>query len=264
MELLLCKQDLEKYSGKDLALLAKHRGVNADNKNDLCWLLSLDLIAKKRGTMITSPESRVGKRVRTPSLRQSLFKPVRATTSGFADKYNLDDSECKWPARIGGFLVKDCQLPIVPLETVTIDKDDGGDEYDIVTVPVGSSLYHGTKDPARKHESVDSWSKQPVTWFATTLDHTMPLGPMKIHEFTTKEPLTLLFVRNMTKKYNISSGAVFIPMLISIGQQISEETKERIYIDGYVGCNECEIGILRKSLDKLNYPSTIKNAPYIE
>ncbi len=198
---------------------------------------------KKRGTMM-----------------RSLFKPPAiAATSGFADKYNID-SECEWPTRMGGFLVKDCQLPIKHLETVMIDDQ----EYDIVTVPIGTVLYHGTKEPNIKYESLNSWSKRAVTWFATTFDHTMTLGPMKVHEFTIKNTLTLLFVRNMKRKYNISSGFSFVRPLVVIKQQIIEKTTGRIHIDGYIGCNECEIGIFHESLNKLNYPSTIKNVPYIE
>ncbi len=46
--LLLCKQDLEHYPDQNLALLAKHRGVTASNKCDLCWVLCLDIMSNQQ------------------------------------------------------------------------------------------------------------------------------------------------------------------------------------------------------------------------
>ena len=50
--LLLSKQDLEKYSTADIQTLAKYYGITTENRNDMYWLISLNVLKDTvRGTM---------------------------------------------------------------------------------------------------------------------------------------------------------------------------------------------------------------------
>lgn len=249
-DLLMHKKDLCTYSDRDLRILQDYYNVSANTRDDLCWILSLKIAENShKGTM----------------LRALHKKGPIASTSGFADMYNLKPEECRWPTRMGGFLVKDCAFGTRPYETVRVKNPftNTNITLDIVELPARSHLYTGTKNPARVYNSSSDWpSTRGFVWFASTKDHTMPLGPVKIHTFVTNEPLLLLYVHNMTTELNISTGANFALALPKIRNEILKGTG--INIDGYLGCNECEFGLFNSSLDKLQYPSSISNPPYIE
>nr|QBK87304.1 MAG: F-box and regulator of chromosome condensation repeat protein [Marseillevirus LCMAC201] len=58
-KLLICKQDLQRFSNRNLQVLAKHRDVTASNKCDLCWLLSIDIISKNKHAAMDPAEARL-------------------------------------------------------------------------------------------------------------------------------------------------------------------------------------------------------------
>jgi len=254
MDVYYCKKDLETYGRKDLDDMAKYYDVSANNKNDLCWLLAIN-------NMKSSKKAKMFK---------GMYKPTRTTRGAGAGgllnatKYNQSDDECRWPTRMGGFAktVKDCNFNMKPLRKFRF----GDREFEIAVIPAGTDLYHGTKDKDMNPTGPDEWyenNRKKMVWFASTLDHTMPLGPMKIFKTTNKEDLTVVFFRNKGM-LNIDISKDLRPMVAKIAQKLYQETDGKVFIDGYMGCNECEIGIFLPSLSKLVYPVSEEKVPYIE
>ena len=189
-------------------------------------------------------------------LRQAMFKPSPSKhgVATFAQKYNQQADECSWPttSHMAPNSVKDCEFPVVPQGKMQY----GEQIYELVTLPKGSEIYHGVKKKMEPPQGPGDWSqsKQPMTWFASTYLHTRPLEPTAVFKATVKEDMTLVYIHNLVTDLDVDAGFAFRPILLSMAEKIRVKSGGKLIIDGYVGCNECELGILRQALDKLDYP----------
>lgn len=255
----LSKKDLhDNYSDDDLKILATHFNIdNNGTREDLCWLLAIQISKSvkthKKGTMFKAPAP-----VSKPrSLIHERFKPLPKKQMGnllWQSKFNLSDDQCEWPTRLSGRPVVKCGFNAQPYKH---NKD-----INLVTVPAGTTLYRGVKDVNTEYNDFKSLLSVPrdLIWFASTEEHAMPLGPLAVHKMTTKEPLLLVFSRNLSKEFKVDTGFDMIVPLKLIAKQLKNDNIE---IDGYMGCNECEYGLFANetTLSKLDYPSEKKLVP---
>ena len=183
-----------------------------------------------------------------------------------SERFNLTEEECKWPVNILGKEILECSFPIED----KIDYEYKGNKISVVTLPAKTKIYHATMIYPRGK----SWFKtqypmdaqKGLVWFASTDKHLGNINSTHHLEYTIKQPLRLVFEHNISKKYGkYIRGYEYIPYLYRITKFL-EENKE--LIDGYLGCNECEIGIYNNSIKtKLNMiPKVVleKDLKYID
>lgn len=250
----LSKLDLDTYSYDDLQILAEFYNIKETDKSNLCWLLAIHIINTQKAHMIE--DNKILKKSNKGGLMKNIFKPqqtIRRGIANIADLYNTNDNKCEWPTTSNMSIktIEKCNIPMIPLKTIYYENK----KIEIVKIPSGTKLFHGTKSPNFLPLNENDWIKGPqkMFWFATTFNHTRPHEPIKVLEITLKEDINLLFIRNISKELNISSGYEFYPLLLNILNKVQEENTNLI-IDGYTGCNECEVGLLKKSLNKISYP----------
>lgn len=236
------KYIISELSLSNITLLNKYYDIPAVSRNDNIWLLVLAIMQERKSNML-----------------RAMYKPKSSAlgVGELAKQYNINKDECNWPTRSGNFDVQPCNMNIEHVDNVTIDNK----VYNIVKVPYDTKIFHGTKIIGITPSS-QSWSNKNMTWFATTLEHTMPLGPFVIYEFTIDKDLILLFEQNITNNLGYTSGQTFMIPFMKIAEKIFQ--KYNIQLDGYIGCNECEIGLFKNSLGKLMYPPIRRKPLYIE
>jgi hypothetical protein len=163
---------------------------------------------------------------------------------------NPNATTCRWITRSGP---KDCGMP----------NPDMIDGVEIVTLPVGTKLYHATlilgKERKWFEESILTDPERRSMWFATTPDHAKQMNWTHVLEFTTKEQLRLLFIRNLFIHSQKTTGKTY---LSSGKYKKNLATYRKHGLDGYAGCNECEYMIFNSSFKKLEEgPLVIEERP---
>lgn len=171
-------------------------------------------------------------------------------------KYNRYPGECRWPITKMGRPVKNCNFNVVHEGTFTGPRDE---LIEVVRVPTGTRLYHSTTI----YPGQDIWfvSNPPsnmergVVWFTSDYDHTGYLSKTHILEYTVTEDLILIFEQNMSVKYGeIYTGFEYVEEKLTYLTSVLDS--QGVVIDGYMGCNECEIALFNGSiLQKLNWES---------
>src|SRR3972149_718701 len=160
-----------------------------------------------------------------------------------SERYNQSLNECEWPIDLRESKVKSCKFNFIMGPTFQYRKKT----YQLVILPKETKLYHGTLvvkgQPIKLREMI---------WLTSTLAHQGNFNSTHIFEFIVKEPLVLVFEPNLSLRYGSSvRGFEYKPILKAIQLYHQQEFKKSI--DGYIGCNECEIGLFVKSfLDKVD------------
>lgn len=95
-------------------------------------------------------------------------------------------------------------------------------------------------------------SQHGIVWFTSTQKHAENINHTHILKYTTREKLNVIFEQNLTATYNENiRGYEYATTLRDIMRGIRE--KYDIILDGYVGCNECELGLTNVAVrDKIN------------
>ncbi len=158
----------------------------------------------------------------------------------WGQQYNQSKDECRWPTTKFGLPVKDCNFILEAYKVVTL-----ADDFDVVLVkiPAGTKLYHATMI----YEKGRHWfetkppfnSERGMVWFTSTPEHTGPLNKTHILEYTVRSDLIMVFERNLEKHDGVR-GYEYTKILRNIKTKLMPNS---IFIDGYLGCNECEIAI---------------------
>lgn len=165
-------------------------------------------------------------------------------------KYNRNPEQCRWAITPFGDKIKDCNFRYINPREVTIKTGDITEIVVVVTLPVGTKLYHGTGHiPGRT-----KWWEQGypggglLAWFTSTPEHQGVFrGRTHILEYITNTPLIMAFFQNIDRFERGIRGFEFIPTFIHIARKLE---LTGIIINGYIGCNECEIGIISTDVPK--------------
>jgi hypothetical protein len=152
---------------------------------------------------------------------------------------NPNATTCRWLTRSGP---KDCDMP----NPVVIDG------VEMVILPVGTKLYHATlilgKERKWFEETRLTDSERQSMWFASTPDHAKQMNWTHLLEYTTREELKLMFIRNIWIHSKKTTGRNY---LSSRTYKQNLTTYRKHGLDGYAGCNECEYMIFDRSFKKL-------------
>jgi len=111
----------------------------------------------------------------------------------------------------------------------------------IVTIPKNTVLYHATISFPKKGEThwfSKNCPNNEVNWFTPSLDHIDYHNYTHVLAYFTAEPIRVIFYQNIPER-----GNVFFPTLTQ-----SKEFQDK-EIDGYIGCNECEIALMREAVN---------------
>lgn len=181
---------------------------------------------------------------------KSMYKKNNVIGSGIgikAEKLNKNPNECRWyTLNIGDGKIKNCNFNYVIKDYKN---------FKITTIPTNTELYHTSKTPRSLPLEPKDWSNKKLVWFTPSKAHLNIHLPEIIIKTKTKSKINLLFIQNLKLDLNINSGFNIFPKLIILCKKIKE--LYNIEIDGYIGCNECEIGLFNTSLNKLFYPPKI-------
>lgn len=204
--------------------------------------------------------------------------------------FNKEAGECQWPTH--GKRAQACEFNFSHREPITGLKLKGGDKLEIVTIPAGTKIYHATsvvskekewfkngfkmQSPVKRFGALLSIAEEgrggagagagatPIklfstikgSWFASTIDHAKNIKHTYMLEIELKEDLTLLFIQNIATSYPVKKGINLFALGNPYMKNI-EVLKTKYSIDGYVGCNECEIFVKDTSYHKLGIPKVL-------
>jgi len=185
--------------------------------------------------------------------------------SSFEYRKNLNTNvgECKWMALSG---VRECNFNFETVIERATSKND-----DVVLLPQGTKLYNATQILSNDwfRTRYPSNTENGGVWFTSTLDHAKNISYYThILEYTTKEDLILLYIHNLKKYGDVKTrGYEFVRKHYrDIFFHIQETTGYKI--QGYIGCNECEIFIensqLPKTLEKIPTVAFQRSMKYID
>lgn len=198
--------------------------------------------------------------------------PMRGVTPNYL-RFNKDvnvlppGGECRWISSLVG-KVDQCNFILEAVDVFEIQDK----KVVLVDIPEGTKLYHATFIPM----GGDKWfetqmpfdSGKGIVWFASTPMHSSVINHTHILEYTVEEPLRMVFERNIAISYadkGVTKGYDYLPILAMTQIKLKELFGQKI--DGYIGCNECEIGIFNDSIkEKLSKHSVFreKSLAYIE
>ncbi len=154
----------------------------------------------------------------------------------------------------------------------------------IVTIPAGTVLYHATISFINKnnpeHWFTKTCPKKKFVWFTTTIDHSNYHNYNFLLAYVLKEPLRLRFIQKLNVLGNeyvkkLSPKSIQLESISEkdeeeedfvdedneydlMEEDEDEEDEEEQYfineedeiLDGYIGCNECEIAIRSESIQR--------------
>ena len=175
----------------------------------------------------------------------------RSSSPGISPNYlrfNKEVDECRWISSLVG-RVSNCDFVLEGIDVVEVN----GKELVIVEIPTGTKLYHATFIPPGKEKWFETLmpfdSGKGLVWFASTSIHSSIINHTHMLEYTVDKPLTMVYEKNIAITYankRVTKGYDYLPILMGHMMKLASEFD--INIDGYIGCNECEIGILNDSV----------------
>ena len=255
-----------------------------DEVTDIDDVTELDLAPmRQRTTSYMSSSSETSGGMTPRGVRSPPRTPV--TPRGLPTRtarpliFNQNESSCEWPISLGGMNAKPCefddftQLNMFQPETWDELQLFAADPEKIIDIAglnelidkaklvfgiikAGVLLLHSTLTP-RQHQQ---WWRQAnpsgalrrkkMVWFVTSETHANNIEGSHLLYYKTKRPLLCLFERNIAKKYGNKrpdyAGNTFSVDIFPRIQYALRE-KANLLLDGYVGCNECEVGLLNKT-----------------
>lgn len=173
------------------------------------------------------------------------------TTSGLhrSEQFNIHEDECRWPIDRFGNIVRDCNFQFEPLE---IELQIRKKNFPLVRLPAGTKIYHATIGDQEWWKTGYPRNKQyGGTWFTSTQAHSGNFGnATHVLEYELQEDATLLFVHNLATIESNLSGYNFVTKYLPYVRE-RLQSEHNISLDGYVGCNECEIYLSNNSIRQL-------------
>lgn len=128
-----------------------------------------------------------------------------------------------------------------------------------VVIPTGTKMYRGTLVYSKMKKLVPWIPNKRFGWFTSTIEHQGNINYTQIDEYEVMEPLLCIFIPNLHSKglrgneyyRNIIRASMTSETRCEIVEKASSMLQERdrnLNIDGYVGCDECEIGLTQPSI----------------
>ena len=193
--------------------------------------------------------------------RKKTFQPSFSKEGGevWRDVYNQKNDECRWPTTKFGEPVIDCNFVYEIYKIIEFNgrKENGDGVLILVKIPKNSKIYHAATIYPKEEEwfkkSFPFNSEKGVVWFTSTPEHSGSLSKTHLLEYIVEEELVMIYEQNISKKYgrDIRGYEYSRGMLGHYIKMIKD------HIDGYIGCNECELGILNESCKKLSLPPKV-------
>lgn len=185
--------------------------------------------------------------------------------------YNENASECKWPYSIRGGPVSDCNFPIKDVPTdltefaynknkpVKMDEFLSSENVKLVVIPKNTMLLHGVLDSQYNRQwwvNSKPESEYNVVWFTSDNQHILNINATHILVYETNKNLLCLYEQNLRKKYGQNvRGYEYSRILRKYITRVAN--RYNILINGYVGCNECEIGLTNETAADLVGPKSV-------
>ena len=196
--------------------------------------------------------------------------PQMRKTTVWGDIYNQRNAECKWPVSKMGFPVRDCNFIMEAHKVIEFGKTskeesiNGTDEVVVlVKIPAGTKIYHSATIYQESKKGEKEWfeeyppfsSERGVVWFSSTPAHAGIFSKTHLLEYTTTEDLIMIYEKNIKRSHGIATrGYEYAKKVLPSYMKRLRGEK----IDGYIGCNECEIGIFNRACkDKLEMPPIV-------
>lgn len=167
---------------------------------------------------------------------------------------NQTEGECQWGAGPTSTERVPCGFP-------TPVKEEGG--WFSVTLEPGFMLYRSEKHAPGKSKWFNTTAISETVkdhyWFATTLKHVQVFGGSHILHYEVMAPIKLLFIQNLYTQKGFKDGYDYFK-----SPKFVKEMRE-YGVDGYAGCNECEILLTTPGLLKISQmPKKVEDlTPYI-
>lgn len=190
----------------------------------------------------------------TPPISPAPMSPrgTGTTTTEWKKTYNQTPDQCVWPLPPPSKDTKQCNFPFKENPVIQ--------NIQTVTLPAGTELFHATQIlPSQKiwftnmtAVSFDTLPKK-IMWFASSPEHAKHMNYTHVLKFKTKKDIKLVFIRNLLVHIGSNTGNELLknPEFASI---LSKDPE----LVGYVGCNECEIGIFKHHLaDVIELPPEV-------
>lgn len=171
--------------------------------------------------------------------------------SSFQYKFNRKEGECRWPTVLTGGNVQDCRFD--DFEVI----EDYGNGIKVIVLPKGTLLYHKySPGPTSTFKKDEPTHKRGGLFFNIRQDvQRMHFGTRQLIYKTPKD-LNLVYVQNISSIFNYRVGEDFVKDIFKILKRKLEE-QLNVSIDGYMGCNECEVYIINKETKKLKLEKEI-------
>lgn len=165
------------------------------------------------------------------------------------ERLNKEEGECRWGAGPTSSKIVPCAFPTPKLEeggwfSVTLDRN----------FPLYRSEKHGAGKPKWFDTTAISETGKPHYWFATTEEHVQVFGGTHILTFQVIAPIKLLFIQNLYLQKGFKDGYDYLKSPKFLREM------EAYGVDGYAGCNECEVLLTSSGLSKITQmPINIRN-----
>lgn len=193
-------------------------------------------------------------------MHRSIYKrsKVTLTPTHSQNVYNLKNNECRWPVNLIGSRVENC-----------------GFHYDVIYDQNNIKVVKLNKNSFLYHKTFIEVGKESSGWWLTDWPPPRYIGGLffnqsEIHQslhpgthqlkYETKCEVQLLYIQNLTTQFKKTVGNDFV-LSIEFKNLIQSLEKDGIKIDGYMGCNECEIFIFNNTLKRCIYkkPREVKD-----
>lgn len=171
------------------------------------------------------------------------------------EKYNRKEGECCWPTTIGSNKCKPCDFSRVTYQPETIDELKlFGDvdinklnsvlgKYNLVfsILRKGAIIGHSTLSPKNSWWNTQTYPKGNMVWFTVSKKHQKNIPKTHTLYYKVNKNILCFYERNIWEKYGVNTGQEYYDRVYN---RIHREVLQcGLNINGYIGCNECEIGL---------------------
>jgi len=183
---------------------------------------------------------------------------------------------CSYKTHLSGKNVKPCGFTLYAIDKKLNDAllecaNIGPDlKSHFVILPKGTVMYHGTigdeKHPYNQQKNFG--------WFTSTLSHQGPVQSNRIDMYRTTMNLLCLFIPRLHQRKMV--GTDIVKLITTRHRNLQDNcnvvvktnnglNKIGLHLAGYVGCDECEIGLLKPVIDRfVKHVKTIQKTKFID
>lgn len=180
------------------------------------------------------------------------------------DILTSDPRHCKYMTHLSGKSEKPCNFKIIKIPSRIQDILRGclrtSDVF--VIIPERTSLFRGTLEYREMGKIVPYVLGKNFGWFTSTIEHQGNINFTRIDEYKTTKRLLCIFQPSLRKHLQVTGNSyyswinVFNKGLLKCKNKIDTENEilnllphGGLELDGYIGCDECEIGLTRRAIE---------------